>query len=77
MNTFFDEINLTTNKFEAHANFAKEQALYELKRDDMIKQGKLLDEKLIKLNVSLDRSSSRNSNSRTTNISRASSRQTN
>jgi hypothetical protein len=35
LDQFIDEISVVTNKFEAHANFAKEQALYELKLADM------------------------------------------
>ena len=53
--SFCNEIGQLTNKFEAHANFAKEQALYELKLADMKNQNKQLDKKLENLNVSLDK----------------------
>lgn len=71
---FLDEIQVATNKFEAHANFAKEQALYELKLADMKNQNKALDRKLAELNVNMDKLSSIYSVSHSI-ISRANSRQ--
>ena len=50
-----DEIETKTNKFEPHSNFAKEQALFELKSSDMRAQNLTLDEKLADLNVTFDR----------------------
>lgn len=35
VDAFIDEISVLSNKFEANLNFAKEQALYELKLADM------------------------------------------
>lgn len=64
---------MLSNKFEANLNFAKEQALYELKLADMKNQNKVLDRKLNDLNVNLDKLS--NVQSYTSNMSRASSRQ--
>lgn len=70
LDQFLDEISVVTNKFEAHANFAKEQALYELKLADMKNQNMALDRKLIELNVNLDKLSVALGSS----VSRASSR---
>ncbi len=58
LDAFIDEISVLSNKFEANLNFAKEQALYELKLADMKNQNKILDRKLNELNVNLDKLSS-------------------
>jgi len=52
---FMDEIETKTDKFAPHSNFAKEEALFELKSSEMRSNNLMLDEKLADLNVSFDR----------------------